>query len=59
MKVLIVEDEKQIACFIKMELEHEGYMATIASDGREAIEKVKTITFDVILLYYDSISEWN
>ncbi|MDD3417816.1 MAG: response regulator transcription factor [Lachnospiraceae bacterium] len=50
MKVLIVEDEKQIACFIKMELEHEGYMATIASDGREAIEKVKTITFDVILL---------
>ncbi len=50
MNVLIVEDEKQIACFIKMELEHEGYTAIIACDGREAIEKVKTIQFDIILL---------
>ncbi|WP_349676609.1 response regulator transcription factor [Clostridium sp. UBA1652] len=50
MNVLIVEDEQQIACFIKMELEHEGYMALIAIDGREAIEKVKTIQFDIILL---------
>jgi two-component system response regulator ArlR len=48
--VLIIEDEKQIAGFLKMELEHEGYEAVVAYDGREGLDKVKAQRFDVILL---------
>jgi len=48
--VLIIEDEKQIAGFIKMELEHEGCSATISYDGRDGLNKVKEGQFDVVLL---------
>ncbi|MCB6570571.1 response regulator transcription factor [Eubacterium limosum] len=50
LKILIVEDEKQIASFIKMELEHEGYLTIISPDGRDALEQVKNNAFDAILL---------
>lgn len=50
LKILIVEDEINIAEFIKLELEHEGYETDIAYDGREALNKVKKCLFDIILL---------
>lgn len=37
MKVLIVEDEPNIASFEKLELEHEGFETEIAQTGREAV----------------------
>ena len=37
MKILIVEDEPNIASFEKLELEHEGYTVTLAQTGREAL----------------------
>ena len=49
-RVLIIEDEKQSAKFIKMELEHEGCIVVAANDGREGLEKAKEEDFDVILL---------
>ena len=50
LKILIVEDEINIAEFIKLELEHEGYETDIAYDGREALNKAKKGKFDVIIL---------
>lgn len=49
-KILIVEDERQIASFIKMELEHEGCAATIAEDGRKGLIEIKNNNYDVVLL---------
>lgn len=49
-KILLVEDEKQMAIFIEMELTHEGYKVDIAYDGREALEKVDNTDYNLILL---------
>ncbi|WP_097026751.1 response regulator transcription factor [Clostridium peptidivorans] len=49
-KILIVEDEKQMAMFIEMELGHEGYKVDVVYDGREGLQKVKNKEYDLILL---------
>jgi len=49
-KILIVEDEKQMAMFIQMELTHEGYEVDQAYDGREGLEKVENNEYNLILL---------
>ena len=48
--ILIVEDEKQIARFIQMELEHEGYECDIEYNGTKAMERIGQDHFDLILL---------
>jgi two-component system, OmpR family, response regulator ArlR len=48
--VLIIEDEKQIARFLELELMHEGYTVEIEADGREGLRKIKEINYDLILL---------
>lgn len=49
-KVLVVDDEENIRLLFKEELEEEGYEVDTASNGLEALEKVKTASFDVIVL---------
>ncbi len=49
-KILLVEDEKQMAMFIEMELNHEGYKVDIAYDGREGLKKVEDKDYNLILL---------
>ncbi|AQQ53277.1 response regulator transcription factor [Planococcus lenghuensis] len=49
-KVLLVEDEANIARFVRLELEHEGYAVTLAADGEEALERFNEQDWDVILL---------
>jgi len=49
-KILLVEDEKQMAMFIEMELTHEGYKVDIEYDGREVIKKIEGIEYNLILL---------
>lgn len=49
-KVLLIEDEPQIARFVQLELQHEGYDVTLAYDGREGLEMFKASSFDVVLL---------
>jgi Response regulators consisting of a CheY-like receiver domain and a winged-helix DNA-binding domain len=49
-KILIVEDERQMAMFIEMELTHEGYKVDIAYDGRGGLKKVENEDYDLILL---------
>jgi DNA-binding response OmpR family regulator len=53
-RILIVEDEKQIAKILKIELEYEGYDVVVAYDGLEGLhaalnEKVDLILLDVML----------
>ncbi len=49
-RILIVEDEKEIVRFVKLELEHEGYSVTAAFDGRSGLDAALESSFDLILL---------
>lgn len=50
MRVLVVEDEKKMACFIERGLKEEGYAVDIAEDGEMGWEYVSTNDYDVIIL---------
>ncbi|GEQ05119.1 response regulator transcription factor [Staphylococcus gallinarum] len=49
-KILIVEDEQNLARFIELELEHENYTVDIENDGKLGLEKGLTNNYDLILL---------
>lgn len=49
-RILLVEDEMQMAIFIEMELIHEGYKVDVEHDGREVIKKVEDTEYNLILL---------
>ena len=49
-RILIVEDEKQIARFIELELQHEGYTVEIEYDGRDGLRRIEEREPDLILL---------
>ena len=49
-RVLIVEDERRIARFLQMELEHEGMEAFIEGNGRRAYERIIQESYDIVLL---------
>ena len=49
-KILIVEDEQNLARFIELELEHEDYTVDIEYDGRPGLEKALSNNYDLILL---------
>ena len=49
-RILIVEDEKKIARFVTLELEHEGYQVEHAADGRTAVDLALKRDYDLILL---------
>jgi heavy metal response regulator len=50
MRVLIIEDEKKIADFIKRGLKEEGYLADVAYDGEEGHFLVSTNEYDLLIL---------
>lgn len=50
MKVLIVEDEKEIAAFIRKGLVENGYEVTVSYDAPNALRAVSNIEFNLILL---------
>ena len=50
MRILIIEDEKKIASFMKRGLKEEGYAADIASDGEEGLFLADTNPYDLIIL---------
>ena len=50
MHVLIVEDERRIAAYVKRGLEEEGYAVDVSYSGREALEWASGTPFDVIVL---------
>ena len=50
MKILIVEDEPGIANFIRQGLEEEGYMVTVATEGKPALKLLFDEKFDLVIL---------
>ncbi|HBP97844.1 response regulator transcription factor [Leuconostoc lactis] len=49
-KVLIVEDEENLAKFVGLELKHEGYEVETVLDGRSGLDAAMENNYDVILL---------
>lgn len=49
-KILIIEDEENIARFIELELVHEGYEVIKKTDGRSGLEEAEKCNPDLILL---------
>ncbi len=50
MRVLVIEDEKKVANFIKHGLEEEGFDCDISFDGIEGLETILNEKYDIILL---------
>jgi DNA-binding response OmpR family regulator len=50
MKILVVEDEKKVASFIKKGLEENDYMVDIAYDGVEGTNKALAGNYNLIIL---------
>jgi DNA-binding response OmpR family regulator len=49
-RILVVEDETQIAKILKIELEFEGYEVVVAYDGRSGLQAALNEKLDLILL---------
>lgn len=49
-KILLVEDEKNVASFVKKGLEEEGYSVTVAFDGQTGWNHAKSERYDLIIL---------
>lgn len=49
-KILIVEDDKGISDFVIPELEHEGFITSLAETGRDALDKFEAEKPDLVLL---------
>ena len=50
MRVLIVEDQPKTAKYIQRALKEQGYAVDVAHTGREALDWVETVEFDLIIL---------
>ena len=49
-RILVVDDEERMVRFIRMNLEHDGFQVNEAFNGREAIQKIRDVNPDLILL---------
>lgn len=49
-KILIIEDEEDIASFIQMELDCEGYDVDVASDGTKGLMALRKFEPDLVIL---------
>jgi DNA-binding response OmpR family regulator len=50
MRVLVVEDEKKTASFIRKALQAEGFLVDVLHDGTEALAAVTHTPFDAVIL---------
>ncbi|WCN36296.1 response regulator transcription factor [Aneurinibacillus uraniidurans] len=50
LSILLVEDEENVAQFIQLELQFEGYYVEVASDGQQGLELSQQKEWDLILL---------
>lgn len=50
MQILIVEDEKKVASFIKRGLEDDGYQITLSYDGVDGFKRANSGEFDLVIL---------
>jgi len=50
MRILVVEDEKKVASFIKKGLEEEFFIVDVAYNGKEGLDLASTEEYDLIIL---------
>jgi heavy metal response regulator len=50
MRLLVIEDEKKVASFIKKGLEEEHYAVDVAHDGEEGLYLTETNDYDLVVL---------
>ena len=50
MRVLVVEDEKKVASFIKRGLEEEAFAVDVAHDGENGVAMAESTSYDLILM---------
>jgi heavy metal response regulator len=50
MRILVVEDEKKVASFIKQGLQEEGYAVDVAPDGEEGLAMALDHVHDLVIL---------
>lgn len=49
-RILVVDDEERMVRFIRLNLEHDGYLVSEAFNGKQAIQKMREALPDLILL---------
>jgi two-component system response regulator RegX3 len=49
-RILLVEDEEDLADTVRYNLEREGYLVTVVGDGRTALERFRTSTPTLVIL---------
>lgn len=49
-KILLIEDEVNIAKFVELELNHEGFEVRLSHDGREGLDLALSGGFDLLLV---------
>ncbi len=49
-KILVVDDEERMVRFIRLNLEHDGYVVVEAFNGKQALQRLRDATPDLILL---------
>ncbi|MGK7392695.1 MAG: response regulator transcription factor [Candidatus Cyclobacteriaceae bacterium M2_1C_046] len=49
MKILVIEDDEMIQRTLQFRLIKDGYEITVASDGNEAMEKLKNDKFNLVI----------
>ena len=50
MRILVVEDEKKVASFVKKGLEEEYFSVDVAHNGKEGLDLASTEEYDIIVL---------
>jgi DNA-binding response OmpR family regulator len=50
MKILLIDDDKDLAKTLYEVLSHKGHNLIISNDGRQGLRMLRKVTFDVILL---------
>jgi DNA-binding response OmpR family regulator len=49
-RILVVDDEERMVRFIRLNLEHDGFLVSEAFNGRQAIQRLRDVSPDLILL---------
>ncbi len=50
-KILVVDDEKKVTTFLSRVLgEIEGFFVEVAETAEEALQKIESVTFDLVLV---------
>lgn len=49
-RILVVDDEERMVRFIRLNLEHDGFLVSEAFNGRQAVQKLRDVNPDLILL---------